>query len=54
LLNAGVKIQPEAMNLIEVSPLYSYEGEGIDWLQFPYPLDKEGYINEVGVFMATK
>ena len=50
LLKAGVKLGPDAFNKVEVSSLYSYEGEGIDLNKVGKEITRPGYINEIGSF----
>lgn len=52
LLKAGVALGPDAINKVEVSSLYSYEGEGIDKAHVGTSIEKAGYINGVGKFEA--
>ena len=53
LLRAGVKLSEQAHNHIEVSSLYSYEGEGINVSQVGAQIAFPGYINSVGVYKRT-
>ena len=48
LLKAGVQLGPDAINKVEVSSLYSYEGEGIDLNKVGKEITQPGYINEIG------
>lgn len=53
LLSAGVELSEAAQNRVEVSSLYSYEGEGFELSKIGAQITEPGYVDAVGVFHKT-
>lgn len=48
-----MKLECDAINKVEVSGLYSYEGEGINLEVVGKSIAKPGYINNYGIFKES-